>query len=73
MPTVEDWFKPHLTMEYVRQYLKTKDPELWPAIIDYFLGELLLLRSDAEAQRVNPAKRKKEEDMMRESKKESRK
>src|SRR2546426_837018 len=73
VPTVEDWFKPHLTMEYVRQYLKTKDPELWPAIIDYFLGELLLLRSDAEAQRVNPAKRKKEEDLMRESKKESRK
>ena len=73
MPIVEDWFRPKLTMEYVKQYLKTKDPDLWPAIIDYFLGELLLLRSDAEAQRVNPAKRKKEEARMKESKKESKK
>lgn len=61
MPTVESWHNPQQTMRRVKKYLAKKDRELWPAIIDYFIGELFLLRSDAEAEKVSPEKRKREE------------
>ncbi|HWM53081.1 MAG TPA: hypothetical protein VNP71_07970 [Thermoplasmata archaeon] len=61
MPIVHTWHNPQQTFRIVKRYLDTKDHALWPAIIDYWIGELFLLRSDAEAERVSTAKRKKEE------------
>jgi hypothetical protein len=61
LPIVHTWHNPQQTFRILKRYLDTKDHELWPAIIDYWIGELFLLRSDAEAERVSPAKRRKEE------------
>ena len=60
MPTVAGWHNPQLTLDRLEKYLKGKDYELWPAIIDYWIGRLYLLRSDAEALQVDEEKRKKE-------------
>jgi len=60
-PIVTGWQRPKRTFQVLRDYLETKDEDLWLAIIDYWIGELFLLRSDAEARRVPPAKRAKEE------------
>jgi len=40
------------TFKYLVRYLKGKDRRLWLAIIDYWIGELHLLRSDVEARMV---------------------
>ena len=61
LPTVETWHNPQQTLRKLKTYLGKKDHELWPAIIDYWIGELFLLRSDAEAEKVSPAKRRKEQ------------
>ena len=61
VPVVEGWKKPYGTIERVVNYLGKKDPELRLAIIDYFIGELFLARSNEEARRVPPRNRRKEE------------
>jgi len=52
VPIVEQWPKPQTTFKYLVRYLKGKDRRLWLAIIDYWMGELHLLRSDVEARMV---------------------
>ena len=61
VPVVGGWKKPFGTIAAVVEYLGGKDPELRLAIIDYWLGELFLLRSNEEARRVPAENRRKEE------------
>jgi len=53
LPIVPNWPRPKTTFEAIRKYLGETPYELWVPIIDYWIGELYGLRSDAEARRVN--------------------